>query len=30
MGAGNWGKLTIMNVATKEFWQSDPMQEMYP
>ena len=29
-GAGNWGKLTIMNVATKEFWQSDSVGELYP
>lgn len=26
-----WGeKLTIMNVETEEFWQSDPVKELYP
>lgn len=24
------GKLTIMNLETKEFWQSDPANELYP
>lgn len=28
-GAGWTGKLTIMNVDTKEFWQSDPVQDLY-
>ena len=28
-GAGNLGRLTIMNVATKEFWQSDPVGKLY-
>lgn len=28
-GAGWNGKLTIMNVDTKEYWQSDPVQELY-
>lgn len=28
-GAGNFGRLTIMNVDTKEFWQSDPITELY-
>lgn len=28
-GAGFKGKLTIMDVDTKEFWQSDPVQELY-
>lgn len=28
-GFGN-GKLTIMNLETKEFWQSDPANELYP
>lgn len=29
-GAGNIGRLTIMDVETKEFWQSDPVGELYP
>lgn len=29
-GAGFEGKLTIMNVDTKEYWQSDLVQELYP
>ena len=29
-GAGWWGKLTIMDVETKQFWQSDPVTELYP
>lgn len=29
-GAGYKGKLTIMNVDTHEFWQSDPVQRLYP
>ncbi len=29
-GAGWHGKLTIMNVETKEYWQSDPVQTLYP
>lgn len=29
-GAGHSGRLTIMNVATKEYWQSDPLPELYP
>ncbi|PSK90840.1 serine/threonine protein phosphatase 1 [Taibaiella chishuiensis] len=28
-GAGHSGRLTIMNVETKEFWQSDPLLELY-
>lgn len=28
-GAGWTGRLTIMNVDTKEFWQSDPVHELY-
>lgn len=28
-GAGHSGKLTIMDVATKEIWQSDPVKELY-
>ncbi len=28
-GAGHGGKLTIMNVATKKFWQSDPTSVLY-
>jgi len=29
-GAAFKGKLTIMNVDTKEFWQSDPLPDLYP
>lgn len=29
-GAGWFGKLTIMDVDTKEFWQSDKAGELYP
>lgn len=29
-GAGFKGKLTIMDADTKEFWQSDPVPELYP
>lgn len=29
-GAGMYGKLTIMDVKTKEFWQSDKGNELYP
>lgn len=29
-GAAFKGKLTIMDVDTKEFWQSDPLPELYP
>lgn len=28
-GAGFKGRLTIMDIDTKEFWQSDPVQELY-
>lgn len=28
-GAGHSGRLTIMDVNTKEFWQSDPVLELY-
>lgn len=28
-GAGHYGKLTIMNVDTKAYWQSDPVMELY-
>jgi serine/threonine protein phosphatase 1 len=28
-GAGDTGRLTIMNVATLEFWQSDPVTSLY-
>lgn len=28
-GGGWYGKLTIMNVDTKEYWQSDPVQELH-
>jgi serine/threonine protein phosphatase 1 len=29
-GASYDGKLTIMDANTKEFWQSDPVNELYP
>ena len=29
-GAHHFGKLTMMNVETKEYVQSDPVQELYP
>ncbi|WP_294212495.1 metallophosphoesterase family protein [uncultured Chryseobacterium sp.] len=29
-GAGFTGSLTIMDIHTKEFWQSDPLPELYP
>lgn len=29
-GAGFKGRLTIMDVDTEQFWQSDPVQELYP
>ncbi len=29
-GAAFKGKLTIMDVDTKEFWQSDPLPQLYP
>lgn len=29
-GAGWWGRLTIMDVETKEFWQSDLVPDLYP
>ncbi|ULT39931.1 hypothetical protein KRR40_34415 [Niabella defluvii] len=29
-GAGSSGRLTIMDVDTKEYWQSDPLNELYP
>lgn len=29
-GAGMYGKLTIMDIDTKEFWQSDKGNELYP
>lgn len=28
-GAGGGGRLTIMNVETKQYWQSDPVNELY-
>ncbi len=28
-GAGHSGKLTIMDISTKEIWQSDPVKELY-
>ncbi len=29
-GAAFYGKLSIMDIDTKEFWQSDPVQRLYP
>lgn len=29
-GAGWDGKLTLMDIDTKEYWQSDPAKELYP
>jgi serine/threonine protein phosphatase 1 len=29
-GGGFGGKLTIMDIDTKEYWQSDPVSELYP
>lgn len=29
-GAGWTGRLSLMDVSTKEFWQSDPVPELYP
>lgn len=29
-GAGWSGKLTIMDIDTKEYWQSDFVKELYP
>lgn len=29
-GAGHSGRLTIMDIDTKTFWQSDPLPELYP
>jgi len=29
-GAGGGGKLTIMNVDTEEYWQSDNVRDLYP
>lgn len=29
-GGGFYGKITVMDVETKEFWQSDLMKELYP
>ena len=29
-GAGGRGRLTIMNIATKEYWQSDKTNDLYP
>lgn len=29
-GAGWSGRLTLMDVDTKEYWQSDPVEELYP
>nr|WP_067063134.1 metallophosphoesterase [Mucilaginibacter sp. L294] len=29
-GAGHSGRLTIMDIDTKDFWQSDPVTELYP
>jgi serine/threonine protein phosphatase 1 len=29
-GAAFTGKLSILNIETKEFWQSDPVMNLYP
>lgn len=29
-GAAFWGSLTILDIDTKEFWQSDTLQSLYP
>jgi len=29
-GAAFYGKLTAMDIDTKKFWQSDPVQQLYP
>jgi serine/threonine protein phosphatase 1 len=29
-GAGHTGKLTIMDIDSKIFWQSDPLPKLYP
>jgi len=29
-GAGMSGKLTVMDIDTKEYWQSDLVTELYP
>ena len=29
-GAGYEGKLSIMNVDTEDFWQSDKVSDLYP
>ncbi|XZF13443.1 metallophosphoesterase [Chitinophagaceae bacterium MMS25-I14] len=29
-GAGHTGRLTIMDIETKEYWQSDSVSELYP
>ena len=29
-GAGHSGRLTIMDIDSKSYWQSDPMSELYP
>jgi serine/threonine protein phosphatase 1 len=29
-GAGHEGKLTIMDIHSREFWQSDPVGTLYP
>jgi serine/threonine protein phosphatase 1 len=28
-GAGHHGRLTIMNVITRQYWQSDPVKTLY-
>ena len=28
-GGGHAGRLTIMDIATKDYWQSDPVGELY-
>ena len=29
-GAGFWGKLSALDIDTKEFWQSEPVKDLYP
>jgi serine/threonine protein phosphatase 1 len=29
-GAAFTGKLTIMDIDTRQFWQSDPVKNLYP
>ena len=29
-GAGFKGRLTVMDIETKEYWQSEPVYKLYP